>query len=206
MVKRLLVTMLFAACCMPLLQAQARDTVTRTGVAQVPAVAQKIEPSKSFDDALKAFEGQFMGLTKAMPADKYSFAPSAAIFVSDQKTDYLSPNNQGVRTFGQMVAHVAQANYFYGGQIGSMKPDVDVKAIGSLKDKDAIVAALEKSFVFLHQAMGTLTAQNAFESTRGTATRASTAGGVIAHGFDHYGQLAEYLRMNGIIPPASEKK
>jgi uncharacterized damage-inducible protein DinB len=165
-----------------------------------------IEPAKSFDDALKAFEGQFVGLAKAMPADKYDFTPTAAIFAPTQKTDYLAPNNQGVRSFGQMVAHVAQANYFYGGQIGSMKPDVDVKTIGSLKDKDQIVTALEKSFVFLHQAMSTLTAQNAFESTRGTATRASTAGGVIAHGFDHYGQLAEYLRMNGVIPPASEKK
>ncbi len=49
-----------------------------------------IEPSKSFDAALTAFEGQFMGLAKAMPADKYSFAPSAAIFAASQKTDYLS--------------------------------------------------------------------------------------------------------------------
>jgi uncharacterized damage-inducible protein DinB len=165
-----------------------------------------IEPAKSFDDALKGFEGQFLGLAKAMPADKYSFAPSAAIFVPAQKTDYLSPNNQGVRSFGQMVAHVAQANYFYGGMLSGLKPDVDVKAIGSLTDKEQIVAALEKSFAFVHQAIGTLTAQNAFESVRGTQTRASLAGGVIAHGFDHYGQLAEYLRMNGVIPPASEKK
>jgi uncharacterized damage-inducible protein DinB len=165
-----------------------------------------IEPAKSFDTALSGLEGQFMGLAKAMPAEKYSFAPSAAIFVPTQKTDYLSPNNQGVRTFGQMVAHVAQANYFYGGMVGGAKPDVDVKAIGALKDKEEIVAALEKSFAFVHQAIGTLTSQNAFESVRGTQTRASVAAGVIAHGFDHYGQLAEYLRMNGVIPPASEKK
>ncbi len=165
-----------------------------------------IEPAKSFDASLSAFEGQFVGLAKAMPAEKYSFAPSAAIFAASQKTDYLSPNNQGVRNFGQMVAHVAQANYFYGGRLSGLKPDVDVKAIGSLTDKDQIVAALEKSFVFVHQAIGTLTSQNAFESVRGTDTRASLAAGVIAHGFDHYGQLAEYLRMNAIIPPASEKK
>jgi uncharacterized damage-inducible protein DinB len=199
MIKQMVVAIALATCCITGTEAQAP-------AAPKVAPGTMIEPAKSFDDALTAFEGQFVGLAKAMPADKYTFAPSAAIFASSQKTDYLSPNNQGVRSFGQMVAHVAQANYFYGGQIGSMKPDVDVKAIGSLKDKEQIVDALEKSFVFLHQAMGTLTAQNAFESTRGTATRASTAGGVIAHGFDHYGQLAEYLRMNGIIPPASEKK
>ncbi len=49
-----------------------------------------------------------------------------------------------------------------------MKPDTDVKAIGALKSKDEIVAALEKSFAFVHQAIGTLTAQNAFESVKGT--------------------------------------
>lgn len=168
--------------------------------------AATVAPSKSFDAALSAFEAQFVGLAKAMPAEKYSFAPSAAIFASNQKTDYLSPDNKGVRNFGQMVAHVAQANYFYGGMLSGLKPDVDVKAIGSLTDKDQIIAALDKSFAFVHQAFGTLTAENAFQSVRGDQTRASLAGGVIAHGFDHYGQLAEYLRMNGIVPPASNKK
>jgi uncharacterized damage-inducible protein DinB len=198
--KRMMMVWILAACCVTGVKAQSGAAAPKVEAGTM------IEPSKSFDAALSAFEGQFMGLAKAMPAEKYSFAPSAAIFVPTQKTDYLSPNNQGVRTFGQMVAHVAQANYFYGGMVGGTKPDVDVKAIGALKDKEAIVAALEKSFVFVHEAMGTLTSQNAFESVRGTQTRASLAAGVIAHGFDHYGQLAEYLRMNGVIPPASEKK
>ena len=201
MVKRMVMAVALACCCITAAQAQAGPTTP-------PKIAPgtMIEPAKSFDTALAAFEGQFMGLAKAMPAEKYSFAPSAAIFVPAQKTDYLSPNNQGVRSFGQMVAHVAQANYFYAGSLSGTKPDVDVKAIGELKDKDQIIAAVEKSFAFAHQAIGTLTTQNAFESVRGTQTRASLAGGLIAHGFDHYGQLAEYLRMNGIIPPASEKK
>jgi uncharacterized damage-inducible protein DinB len=201
MQNRRIMVLALMACCVTGVKAQ------QTGAA-APKVAPgtMIEPAKSFDTALSAFEEQFMGLAKAMPAEKYSFAPSAAIFSPSQKTDYLSPNNQGVRTFGQMVAHVAQANYFYGGMLSGTKPDIDVKAIGALKDKEEIIAALEKSFAFVHQAMGTLTSQNAFESVRGTQTRASLAAGVIAHGFDHYGQLAEYLRMNGVIPPASEKK
>jgi len=103
------------------------------------------------------------------------------------------------------VAHVAQANYFYAGSLSGLKPDVDVKAIGSLTDKDKIVAALAESFAFAHKAIGTLTAQNAFESVRGMQTRASLAGGLVAHGFDHYGHLSEYLRMNGTIPPSSKK-
>jgi hypothetical protein len=159
-----------------------------------------MEPSKSFDASLSAFEDEMMGVAKAMPAEKYNFAPSAAIFVPAQTTKY-----EGVRTFGAMVVHIAQANYFYGGALSGLKPDADVKALGTLTDKDKIVAALAASFVFTHKAMATLTDQNAFESVKGMQTRASLAGGVIVHGFDHYGQLAEYLRMNGIVPPASAK-
>lgn len=173
-----------------------------TQVAAAPKVAAGtiIEPAKSFDEMLTGFEGEMMGVAKAMPAEKYNFAPSAAVFASSQKTEYT-----GVRTFGAMVIHIAQANYFYGGAVGKMKPDIDVKALSDLKDKDKIVAALEQSFVFTHKAIATLTAANAFESVRGDATRVSLAGGVVAHGFDHYGQLVEYLRMNGIVPPASQK-
>jgi uncharacterized damage-inducible protein DinB len=159
-----------------------------------------MEPSKSFDASLSDLEQEMMGVVKAMPAEKYNFAPSAAIFVPAQATKY-----EGVRTFGAMVIHIAQANYFYGGALGSLKPDVDVKALSALTDKDKIVAALAASFAFAHKAIGTLTDQNAFESVKGAQTRASLAGGVTAHGFDHYGQLVEYLRMNGIVPPASAK-
>ncbi|HEY0163013.1 MAG TPA: DinB family protein [Edaphobacter sp.] len=194
MKKQWMTAWVLAACCVAGAGAQ-------TGSAPKIAPGTVIEPSKSFDASLSEMEGEFIGVAKAMPAEKYSFAPSAAIFVPSQKTDY-----EGVRNFGQMVLHVAQANYFYGGLVSGLKPDVDTKALANLTDKEQIVAALEKSFAFVHQAIGTLTPQNAFESARGSQTRASLAGGVIAHGFDHYGQLAEYLRMNGIVPPASVKK
>jgi hypothetical protein len=104
-----------------------------------------------------------------------------------------------------MVLHVAEANYSYGSTLSGMKPDVDVKGLANIKGKDQAVAALEASFAFAHKAIGTLTVQNAFESVRGTQTRASQAAGLVAHAFDHYGQLVEYLRMNGIVPPASRK-
>ena len=91
------------------------------------------------------------------------------------------------------------------GTAGGTKPDVDVKAIGSMKSKDDLVKALAASFAFAHQQIATLTAANAFASVHDDQTRASMVAFGIAHGFDHYGQLAEYLRMNGIIPPASQK-
>jgi hypothetical protein len=173
---------------------------TQMAAAPKVAVGTTIEPAKSFDEMLTGFEAEMMGVAKAMPAEKYDFAPSDAVFVPSQKTEYI-----GVRTFGAMVIHIAQANYFYGSAVGKMKPDVDVKALSDLKDKEKIVAALETSFAFTHKAIATLTPANAFESVRGDTTRASLAGGVVAHGFDHYGQLVEYLRMNGIVPPASQK-
>ena len=163
-----------------------------------------IEPSVALNAMLSGTENQMMSLVKAMPTDKYDFAPSAAIFVPSQKTDF-----SGVRTFGALVIHVTQANYGFGARFGGIKPDVDLKSLAQLKDKDQIVAALAASFAFLHKAIGTITTANAFESVNapggGAVTRATAAGGVVVHTADEYGQMVEYLRMNGVIPPASVK-
>lgn len=164
------------------------------------APAAMVSPAKSFDASLSGFETEMMGVAKAMPAEKYDFVPTAEFFKDGSGTDF-----KGVNNFSGMVKHVAQANFFYAATLSGLKPPVDVKAIGDLKDKDAIVSALSASFGFAHKAMATLTAQNAFDGIKGDQTRASLAGGLVAHGFDHYGQLVEYLRMNGIIPPASRK-
>jgi uncharacterized damage-inducible protein DinB len=159
-----------------------------------------VEPSKTFDAMLSGFEGEMMGLARAMPAEKYGFVPTAATFAAGQKTEFT-----GVRSFGFMVGHVAQANYHYAAMASGLKMDTDVKAIGSMTDKESLVAALEGSFAFAHKAMASLTAKNAFESVRESQTRVTAAGGLVAHGFDHYGQMVEYLRMNGMVPPASAK-
>ena len=159
-----------------------------------------IEPSKSFDALLKIYEDEMMGAVNAMPADKYSFAPSEAIFKADQGVKY-----DGVRTFGQMVAHVAQANYYFYSTLGGGKPDVDMKAVGNLTSKEDTVKALAASFAYGHKQIAALTAANAFASVKDDQTKASMVAFGIAHGFDHYGQLVEYLRMNGIVPPASQK-
>jgi uncharacterized damage-inducible protein DinB len=196
MMKRMVVALMLTGCCVAGASAQMAATAPKIAAGTV------LEPAKTFDAMLSGFEEEMMPLAKAMPADKYDFAPSAAIFATGQNAEY-----KGVRTFGAMVQHIAAANYFYASGLSGLKPDADVKSLadGKLKGKDEIVAALAASFTFVHKAVGTLTAQNAFESVRGMQSRASLAGGVVAHGFDHYGQLVEYLRMNGIVPPASQK-
>ncbi len=188
--KRIAVCMV--ACCLGVVGAPAQTAVKAAAL---------VEPNVSFDASLKTLEDEMMSLARAMPAEKYSFAPGAAIFVSSQKTSY-----EGVRSFGAMLLHVAQANYYYAGAASGLTPAVDMKAMSKLTDKDKIVSAVAESFAFSHKAIGSLTAANAFEGVRGFQTRASLAAGLIAHGFDHYGQLAEYLRMNGIVPPASAKE
>jgi alkylhydroperoxidase/carboxymuconolactone decarboxylase family protein YurZ len=154
-----------------------------------------IEPSKTFDAMLTSLEKEFTSAAEAMPADKYSFSPPST----------PPAKFEGVRTFAQEITHVAQANYSYGSAIGKMKPDIDPKTLSSLTNKTQVLAALAASFAYVHKAIATLTPQNCFESVHGNITRAAVAGGVVAHAFDHYGQMVEYLRMNGIIPPASAK-
>jgi uncharacterized damage-inducible protein DinB len=174
------------------------------GTKKGPTAGAVIEPSKAVDSQLNIIESQLMGVVKAMPAEKYGFAPSSAIFVSGQTTEFAK-----VRTFAEQAAHVAEANYFFYSMVSGMKPDVDMGAIAKLTKKDEIVAALAGSFAFAHKSVATLTPANAFEGIQsrelGMQTRATLATFGVAHAYDHYGQLVEYLRMNGIVPPASAK-
>ena len=160
-----------------------------------------VAPAEALNSLLNMTESQMISLVKAFPADKYGFAPSAAIFAPGQQTEYA-----GVRTFGALVIHVAQANYILGSRLSGLKPDIDPTTLAKLSSKDEIVAALEASFAFDHKAIGTLTTANAFESVGGTRSRAPLRPHMIAvHASDEYGQMVEYLRMNGIVPPASRK-
>jgi len=177
--------------------------------AQTPATpTTKIEPSKSLDAMLSNLEKDLVPLAEAMPAEKYNFSPSVDLFKPG-----LTPDYKGVRTFAQEIAHLAQANYFlFRGTQGIGKPDSAFQAkmaeIDKLTSKDELVKTLKESFAYSHTAIATLTPANAWDHAgRGPDdTRAQQAGYAVAHARDHYGQLIEYLRMNGIVPPASQGK
>ncbi len=112
-----------------------------------------------------------------------------------------------MRTFAQQITHVAEAQYFFFGGFG-IKPTIDPESISKLTNKDEIVAALQGSFAYATQAAATITPENAFSVIKdvdGANTRATIAAVSLAHTNDHYGQLVEYLRLNGIVPPASRK-
>jgi hypothetical protein len=195
--KRIAVALVFCSA----VGVQAPMVAQMGGMGAAPAIAPgtPIDPAKSFDASVTQIENLWMGAAKAMPADKYSFAPTPAVFAASQKVQF-----DGVRTFAQIATHTIQANYAIFGAIGGIKPDVDTKAIGDLKSKDDIVKAMAATFAFAHKAVANVTAANAFLSVRGMQTPASMLAGGVGHAEDEYGQAVEYLRMNGIVPPASE--
>jgi hypothetical protein len=176
--------------------------------AQPPAPAPEtagahMPPSKALDDMLNLFEGEFTSAAEAMPADKYDFTPANATFMPVQHSEYT-----GVRSFAEQIAHVAEANYYFFSKISDIKPDIDPRTILQMKSKPELLAALAQSFAYGHRVIATITPENAFltiDGVDGMHTRTTVAAFAAAHGFDHYGQIVEYLRMNGIVPPASKK-
>jgi uncharacterized damage-inducible protein DinB len=152
-------------------------------------------PSEVYGGLLKRLSEEVVGAAEAMPADKYDFAPTTGKF-------------DGVRTFGSEVQHVAEANYFFFSGFGLSGAPDDAK-LKALKSKDELVQALKDSFAFAQKGIDTMTPQNAFMtvgSGKMQMTRAGWATLTLAHSMDHYGQMVEYLRMNGIVPPASQKQ
>jgi uncharacterized damage-inducible protein DinB len=159
-----------------------------------PAFAASASPAEVYGKLFTAQAEEVISAAEAMPAEKYNFAPADGEF-------------KGVRTFAGQVAHIAEAQYFFFSGFG-IKPAVDPEAIAKLTSKDEVVKALKDSYAFAQQAVKTITPGNAFEKIAaidGTDTRASIAALDLAHTNDHYGQMVVYLRLNGIIPPASRK-
>ncbi len=167
-------------------------------------IAQKSAPPKSvgevMDRSASSVESEFVPAAEAMPEDKYNFAPSSSM-----------GEFKGVRTFAQQVRHVAAVNYIVGAAILGEKPPVDTggeSGPDTLKTKADIVKFLKDSFAYLHKALQSLNDQNILGLVKlpwgdSQVTRAGLAVMAIGHPFDHYGQMVEYLRMNGIVPPAS---
>src|SRR3954465_3967598 len=154
------------------------------------------------DREISVIEKEIVEAAEAMPEEKFDFSP--------EKLNVAGSDYKGVRTFGQQLKHVAASNYLIWSPItGEKAPDPanEGKGPDSMKSKAEIIKFLKDSFAFGHKAVATLTAANLVEPvTSGsgkTTTRLFLATFAPAHAFDHYGQVVEYLRMNGIVPPAS---
>ena len=168
--------------------------------AQTQTKDEKKTLSQVVDSATSRLERDFVPAAEAMPEDKYSFAPANGEF-------------KGVRTFAEQIKHYAATNYLVASMILGEKPPVDVndeKGPDSVKSKAEVLKYLKDSFAYAHKAVATITEANVVEPIpttdgKSTTTRLSLAMLFAWHGYDHYGQMVEYLRMNGIVPPASRK-
>lgn len=137
---------------------------------------------------------------EAMPAVKYQFAPVDGEF-------------KGVRTFAQQLKHLAATNYILGAAALGEKPPADAgDEMGpeNVRTKPEIMEYVKGSFAYLRKAMQAIDDRNEVVPSdpisplqHGTATRLGLVVESLLHAYDHYGQMVEYLRMNGVVPPAS---
>jgi uncharacterized damage-inducible protein DinB len=153
---------------------------------------------KLLDGQVRQVESEVGPLAEAMPADKYKFAPTAGEF-------------KGVRTFSQQMTHIATVIYMVSAASLGEKPPVDTSdenGSPSIQGKEAVVKYLKDSFAYAHKAANAVTAANMMDMMQSPfgnqkTPRVSLVSTISSHSFDHYGQAVVYLRMNGIVPPAS---
>jgi uncharacterized damage-inducible protein DinB len=153
------------------------------------------------DHTVLNLEYEFIPAAEAMPEDKFGFAPTNGEF-------------KGVRTFAQQIKHVAAVNYEIGAAILEQKPPVDINeesGPASIASKSDILKYLKESFAYVHKAIATINEKNVVETVKspfgeGSVSRMGLATSIAWHGYDHYGQMVVYLRMNGIVPPASRSQ
>ena len=154
--------------------------------------------AESVSGTLQFVEGNFLGIAEAMPEGKYSYIPTAGKF-------------DDARSFGEQVKHVACAQFAFFNEFEGKKPPDDCEKGGHdpAKTKAELIKYLKNSFDYGNGVLATLTAQNALDRVEGRYAGPSTKLGIsvvaVWHITDHYGQLVEYLRLNGIVPPFTQK-
>jgi hypothetical protein len=177
---------------------------TKTGApaaGQPPAQPPQPAPTiaATVDREITAVEKLIVDAAEVMPEDKFGFSPEG---LSLPGADY-----KGVRTFAQQVKHVAASNYaIWSPLTGEKFPKDFMGGDGpeNLKTRTEIMRFLKDSFALGHKGAATLTTENMAQPAQGSkALRVDLATFGVEHALDHYGQLVEYLRMNGIVPPDS---
>ena len=157
------------------------------------------------DTEVNIVENNVVNAANAMPEDKFNFTP--------ESLNIPGANYKGVYTFAGLVKHIAATNFMLlSGATGDKPPAgvTDTKGPATMTSKADIIQFLKDSFAAAHKAAKALTPESSAEMISGMGSqkqpRIMIVSFVLAHCFDEYGQMEEYLRMNGIIPPASAPK
>jgi uncharacterized damage-inducible protein DinB len=163
------------------------------------SVAQSAPPANvkaALDKELSSLEKHMVGLADAMPEDKYSFRPTAGKF-------------DGVMDFAGQVKHVAGGFNFYAEAILGEKINHDEHSDDNLKTKAQMVQNLKDAIAHAHKAIASLDEKTMNDPVpapfgKDQTTRLSLAISMVSHPYDHYGQMVEYLRGAGNVPPGSK--
>jgi uncharacterized damage-inducible protein DinB len=146
---------------------------------------------KDFNGFFDYGESQIVQLAEAIPEDKYSWSPG-----------------EGVRSIGDVLGHIVQANYGITAGMGFALPEgVKMEDISKLKSKSELIAAVKASCAFVKEKTGSFTEANLSEKFKLPFGEFSKRAGVLLlldHIAEHKGQLIAYARSNGIKPPWSE--
>jgi uncharacterized damage-inducible protein DinB len=150
-----------------------------------PAGDVKAEVIRTIESA----ENHVMALAEKFPAEKYAWHP------------------EGARSTGEAFMHIAGGNFGYAGALGSPMPEgITRESLSKLTDKAQIIEALKKSFAHLKAAVNGVSDPEKTVKFRGKETTYREIMLIAAtHDHEHLGQLIAYARVNGIVPPWSEK-
>jgi uncharacterized damage-inducible protein DinB len=175
----------------PALLLLAASAIAQTTPAQTTPTQTKNPVSSALRDILPGRQKNTIAAVEAMPADKFTYKPSA-----DQMT------------FGHLVAHMVEANYLLCGNAAAVTAP-KVEEVKETDGKDKLIAALKASFDFCADALSKMDDSKLGEMTAGMGaqplSRARFALGIASNWADHYAEAAMYLRLNGVLPPTAKK-
>ena len=178
---KLVVGLFAASLCASALCAQTTTAVPAASVSNPIISGEKAIFANAKNDVLRSAE--------KMPEENYAFRPTPE-----------------VRTFGQLIAHVADSQYeFCSPVLGKKGPDASVEK--TVTSKAGLIVALKDAFAFCDAAYDNLTDADAGTQVK-FFNREMAKSALLtfntAHTFEHYGNIITYLRMKGLVPPSSE--
>ncbi len=157
--------------------------------AQVPAAPQQIGLAASFQRSYNQMKRFITTQAERMPEADYAFRPSP-----------------DVRTFGQLMGHIADYNYvFCAPARGGVNPMAGMP-LENRATKKELLEALAESFSFCDRAVDALTDASGLEMVpqgQNQVTRAGSLVPVLVHGYEEYGYSAVYARIRGVVPPST---
>ena len=160
--------------------------------------------SAAMDSEIDKIQDQFLAAVEAMPEDRFDFTP--------ESLNVQGAELRGVRSFAMQVRHVAADNFAIWAPLTGRPEPAGIHAPNGpeeMKTRADIMKFLRESFAFSHQAVAGISSENALAKVdfRGNqVTRLSLAVLALTHINDHYGQLVEYLRLSGVVPPSSRPR